>query len=160
MNTSTIVITDVETKEGTSAAGKPWKMFKLVDQGGNRYATFDGGLGQQAFAAKGQQVEISYEITDKGNNLKTLRVTGNVAAPAPAAAPPAAKPNGDTDWDLIGLRKTRCALWAALLSGDSLHGMPATTAGAFAREVVIQAERDIFHRDPVSADDSTDDIPF
>lgn len=186
-NTATITITGVETKSGVSASGNAWTLYK-VDGGGAKYSTFDAALGNLALASAGKTAEISFESTEKGNNLKTLTIVAQ-AAPPSVTPPPLASPiipvvvpaqswpesdgfkasNGDApDWELIGLRKTRCALWAAILSNSSLNVAGADALAAFARELVIAAEKDIFERTGTSApvtsptfqDPDTDSIPF
>ena len=102
-----------------------------------------------------------------GNFKNLLR-----AAPAGPSAPSSAAADGSADWDLIGLRKTRCALWAAYLT-DALPAAfgywvsvqtqePGTLditnfITRVGRDLIISAEIDIFHRDPAAADE---DVPF
>lgn len=159
MNTATITVQGIETKEGTSAAGKPWKLVRVKAAEGGVYATFDQGLGQQAGAAVGRRANITYETTEKGDNLKSLVVDESAPAALPAAVV-AQKPNGDVDWDRIGLHKTRCALWAALFSGGTLAGIPETAALVMGCALVAGAEADIFNRAPSQAPDDFDGIPF
>lgn len=160
MNTATITVASIERKEGVAAStGKPWTMYRVIAQEGGKYATFDAGLGQQAGAAVGRRANITYETTDKGDNLKSLVIDES----APAAVVPAVSTqtaSGDPDWALIGIHKTRCALWAALFSGGTLAGIPETAALVMGCALVAGAEADIFGRAPANAPGNLDDVPF
>lgn len=175
MNTATIKIKSVETKEGASQSGKPWRLFRVEDEAtGTKFSTFDGALGQKAAGAVGQVAQISYETTEKGNDLKALTLGVQPAAQGPVSPPPEitytwpesdglpARKSDGPDWDRIGLQKTRCALWAAVLGNADLKEIPATSVAVFARELVIAAEDDIFNRaaGAPAAGVNTDDIPF
>lgn len=157
MNTATITVASIERKEGVAAStGKPWTMYRVISQEGGKYATFDAGLGQQAGAAVGRRANITYETTEKGDNLKSLVIDGS----APATVQPVqstAKPNGEANWDLIGLQKTRCALWAALFKGPILAGVPSDSAIVTAITLIRAAETYIFTSPAAQPDD---DIPF
>jgi hypothetical protein len=135
----------------------------LKDLEGNWYSTFERGVVTEDM--KGQNVEIEWEQNGDFRNL--LR-----AAPASPSAPSSQAPGGSTDWDLIGLRKTRCALWVALLP-DALalaynqwSAVQTDPPGTIeiqnfftrvGRELIISAEIDIFTRDPAVPND---DVPF
>ena len=148
MSEATITIDGVETKSGTSNSGKQWTLYKIKDTAGQRYSTFDHQLGRMAQENTGKTARVTYETTDKGNNLSGLIVTNDTPT---VTAPPAKTADGGADWDLIGLRKTRCALWAAFLDGGGRD----TNEG---RRLVMAAEADIFNREPITAVDG--DIPF
>lgn len=143
-----IVIESVEPKEGVTSAGKPWKLYRVKSTAGVAFSTFDRALGDSAFGAVGRRASIKYKTTEKGNDLVSLVVDPEsepVVAPVRDRAP-----DGTADWDMIGLRKTRCALWAAVFARSDLD------VGAM-RALVLAAEVDIFHRQP--ADDLAD-LPF
>lgn len=171
-----ITIAGVETKTGVKN-DRPWTLYKIAAAEGGRYSTFDAALGNLAQSNIGKTAEITFESTEKGTNLTTLSlittpITSPPIANQPAAQPAQTWPESDTakydvggsspNWELIGLRKTRCALWAAVLSNASLNVAGAEALAAFARELVIAAERDIFDRTgtTATANGDLDDIPF
>ena len=141
-----IMVESVETKEGTSAAGKPWKLYRVKTPTG-AFSTFDGTMGSNAIHAQGRLAHITYKTTEKGNDLVTFQVDES----SEAAVEPVRDntENGERDWDLIGLRKTRCALWVAAIGA----GLDAGTA----RQIVLEAEVDIFWRQPAT---ETEALPF
>lgn len=142
-----IVVDSVEPKEGVSASGKAWKLFRVKAASGASFSTFDGTIGSAAFGAVGRRARIKYKTTEKGNDLVSFVVD---ESSEPAVEPVRDRtPDGVADWDMIGLRKTRCALWVAAI-GAGLD------AGA-ARQIVLAAEVDIFRRQPA---DELADLPF
>jgi hypothetical protein len=141
-----IVIGAVEEKSGTSSSGRAWKLFKIAGAG-TSFSTFDANLGSTARANQGRTAHITYKTTEKGNDLVTLVVDESSQAPVELVRD--RNENGAADWDMIGLRKTRCALWVAAIGA----GMDSPTA----RLMVIDAEIDIFHRQPAEA---LDGVPF
>ena len=145
--TADIQVESVETKSGEKN-GRTWKLWRVHATDGTQYGTFDAALGSSAFGAAGRRAHITYKINDRdGRDLLSLEVDEN--------SQPQAEPvrdqteNGAPDWDMIGLRKTRCALWVAAIGAGK--------DAAQARSLVTAAEVDIFHRQP--ADDLAD-IPF
>ena len=144
---ATITLASVERKDGTSKAGKAYTKFTIHGQDGTKYATFDAGLAELARTNTGKTARVQFDSGQFGNDLKGIVVTNDTPVPQ---APPAKTPTGEADWDLIGLRKTRCALWAAAIQAN--HSI------AEARALVMAAESDIFHRAPATGVDS--DIPF
>ena len=152
MNESTVTIQGVEAKPGVSKkTGNAYTKFDIQTSGGT-FGTFDTALADQARAAVNRTVSVTYEENQYGKDLKSVNVDSSVPAAAPYVEPVrSVTPSGDTDWDMIGLRKTRCALWAALFSGA------ADITVEQARAFVIAAEVDIFHRPPASA---SSDVPF
>jgi len=161
---TTIVVEATTEKSGVSQkTGKPWTKWALKDPEGNWYGTFERGVVHDGL--KDRAVEIEWE--QRGDFRDLLRAT-----PAGPPAPSSQLPSGEADWDLIGLRKTRCALWVALLP-DALalaysqwRGVQSEEPGrldiqnfmtATCRELVISAEVDIFQREPATADE---DVPF
>jgi hypothetical protein len=169
VSTTTITVEEISTKEGVSAkTGKPWTKYALK-AGGDYYGTFLRSVIEPAMGGEGKTFEIDYEVDGNFKNLKAVRsLSGEAAAQAAVSN---TKPNGETDWDLIGLRKTRCALWAAYMHGDVPKSVIAaqtwkeTPKHAELADVVYRAgvalirlaERDIFHRDPATDDE---DIAF
>lgn len=164
MNATQVKVTAVEPKEGVSQkTGKPWRKFIVHTEGGAKFDTFDAALANAATGAVGQFAAVTYETTQFGNDLKSLIVQPNGAAPpemvAPAPAAYSAPPPSQDgpDWERIGRQKTRCALWAALFSSGTLSGMPEIAALTLGVGLVRGAEVDIFTRDFAQAGD---EIPF
>lgn len=157
MLSGTITITAVERKEGVSQkTGKPWTKF-LIHGDGSEYGTFDAALANVAFASVGKRANITWTpgTVEGRNDLQSLIVD---ESSVPVVSPVSDRtPDGGADWDLIGLRKTRCALWAALFNGQTLAGMPLDSAITHGIALVRAAELDVFHRQPAQAED---DIPF
>jgi hypothetical protein len=161
---STITVEATTEKSGVSQkTGKPWKKYALKDANGEWYGTFENGVVHDAM--KGQKYEIEWE--QDGNFKNLLRATPTSDSPVSSRLE-----TGEADWDLIGLRKTRCALWAALLPDAltlaytqwaAVQSDPPGTLDIknfvtrFCRELVISAEIDIFSRDPALPDE---DVPF
>lgn len=69
-----VVIGDVKTASGESkATGKAWTRWDIFDGNGDKLgATFDGGLGQRAIAAKGRKMEVTVEHGDKGDKVTAI----------------------------------------------------------------------------------------
>jgi hypothetical protein len=164
----TVTVESIDTKEGVGKTGKPYTKW-AIKAGGDYYSTFQHNVIAPAMGGEGKTFEIDYEVDGNFKNLKAVRsLTGQAAAQVAVSN---TKPNGETDWDLIGLRKTRCALWAAYIDGDVPRAViatqdfgekptPAALANAVYRggvELIRLAERDIFHRDPAEAEE---DINF
>jgi len=99
----------------------------------------------------------------------------NLAAVKPVEESPISNrsENGEADWDLIGLRKTRCVLWESVLPVAMQAGISAWTKAAdgkydsaqlagftqrFGRTLRMIAEADIYLADPVEDDAAW--IPF
>ena len=149
MNSATVTIQSVDSKQGVSQkTGKPWTKYEIHTSGGT-FGTFDAAAAEQARNAPGATVAVTYEENQYGRDLKTLMVDPSVPPAAHVEPVRAQTQNGATDWDMIGLRKTRCALWVAAI------GAGLNTAEAHA--AVLAAEVDIFHRPPANA---TSDVPF
>ena len=160
-----VLVEDVTRKTGEKN-GRAWTRYSVKDSDGNWYSTFEGGVVNSSM--KGQTVELEWEQNGDFRNL--LRASGPGAGSEPTSTiAETEKP----DWDLIGLRKTRCALWVAVLespllaayvnrwievqSGDVGNADIQHVAEQFARRIVLAAEVDIFHREPAGAEE---DIPF
>jgi hypothetical protein len=147
----TITVEHVDEKTGTTN-GRDWKVYKIKSEDGAFFATFDGTMGSNAKAAQGRRAHITYTSTEKGNNLVSFVVDESSQAPV---EPVRDRTDGDEpDWDLIGLRKTRCALWAAAIGASFENG---GFDADVCHQIVLAAEVDIFHRAPATA---TSDIPF
>ena len=169
MNSGTIVVGAVTRKEGVSKkTQKPWTKFTVhAESGGLTFDTFDGAMANIADQAVGKRAAVTWEPSDYGNNLESITVDPAADASAPFGSPmpdakgepqftPAASKD-DPDWDLIGLRKTRCALWAALFASGMLKGTASADAATYCTALVKAAEADIFER-PDGRDQS--DVPF
>lgn len=148
---TTITVEKAAWKEGATN-GKAWKRWSVKDQDGTFYSTFDAALGDIAVGAQGRRAAITYTRDGDFNNLLTLIPDPNSEALDAIGFVRAQTQTGAPDWDMIGLHKTRCALWAAAI-GSSREW---TNAGEI-REWVIAAEVDIFHRQPA---EETSDLPF
>jgi hypothetical protein len=68
---ATILVADVETKEGQGQKG-PWKLYRVLDGNGDRFATFKADLGNTAMSLKGKRADITYSENDKGKNLESI----------------------------------------------------------------------------------------
>ncbi len=163
--------TTVTVKSIIPADGK--KPFKIATADGQYFATFKSEVVEPARPLVGKRAVIDYAAVEKNGytNLYVNSVRAVEGAEQAQAAISNTTPSGDTDWDLIGLRKTRCALWAAAI-GEALPGLItvwsknqasvnevqlSTFVGRMVRELVVKAEVDIFHRSPAEADA---DVPF
>lgn len=146
----------VDTKTGETN-GKAWKGYFLFADG-TKYATFDTAIGDKALSAVGHTATIFYDKTDKGLKLENV----DIASGEPAAQPVShTKPDGDVDWDLKQLHIARTAWWKSTIEAFASADLPPDQFLAFAREIVIGAEIDTFHRAPAQAPkDDMDDIPF
>jgi hypothetical protein len=71
MPDATILVADVETKEGQGQKG-PWKLYRVLDGNGDRFATFKADLGNTAISLKGKRADITYSENDKGKNLESI----------------------------------------------------------------------------------------
>ncbi len=158
--TVTVMVEDALVKEGAKD-GKPWKKVGLKDANGEFYSTFDSVLGQRVIELKGQRAEITWKPS-KNPAFKDLLSVKHVGENPIAAR----TEDGTADWDLIGLRKTRCLLWANYL-GSPLAASIAATANEqppsarvhnFGVILISLAEADIYNRAPAQADE--DGIPF
>ena len=150
MNSSLVTVQGVTAHPGVSKkTGNPYTRYEIETSGGS-FSTFDSALETLARNSQGMTCAVTYEETQYGKDLKSLTPDPTAPVAQPHVEPVrSVTPAGDTDWDLIGLRKTRCALWvAAIGAGHSAQ---------YAREIVLEAEVDIFHRQPASA---TSDVPF
>lgn len=79
---SAVQIRKIDEHSGTSKKGKAYKKFVITDSAGKQYSTFTESLAKQAEQCRDQQssVEMVFEATQYGNDLKEIRVL---------AAPPA-----------------------------------------------------------------------
>ena len=120
--TSTVIVEDVSEKSGVSSkTNKPWKKWALKDGNGDWYGTFEAGVVTSEM--KGKKYDIEWE--PDGNFKNLLRATPHEESPIASRTE-----TGEADWDLIGLRKTRCALWAALPDGGATAGVRNVGSGA------------------------------
>ena len=155
---ATVVVKSLEEKHGTSKTGKAYVQHKLVDANGEIYSCFDGSIVDPIRNSTGEKVDIQYEEQGRFKNL--ISAKPHETAGALSGAYTHQKPDGDADWDLIGLRKTRCALWVGILEGisTSLYAAHKGNTGRFLEHAVLlvgAAEKDIFERAP-----GDDGIPF
>ena len=147
--------------------GRTWTRWTLKDANGNWYSTFQEEVIAPIRGHEGQRAEIVYESVPKNGRILRNLVSAKLADQATldstqatyAPASPAPT-NGQPDWDLIGLRKTRCALWAGTLTGvaGNMLALNKGDVGAFLRQAVTMvaaAEKDIFERPA-----GDDGIPF
>ena len=66
-----VTITGVFTEQGNNSRG-PWTRWDVKDAGGNKYQTFDEGLGRKAEAAKGSSVKVTYEEVQRGQYVNKV----------------------------------------------------------------------------------------
>lgn len=143
----------VQVTRVDQAATSKGTIFKLIDANGVEYTTFKADIGNIAAGYAGKQASITY--TEKQNGQYTNRYLDSIE-PVKVDPVAARAPDGvNADWDQIGLRKTRCALWAAYLrsplAGHVAARVPEGQAAAPAvfqagRSLVEQAEWDIYVR--------------
>jgi hypothetical protein len=165
VSTATVLVESVDEKAGETN-GKAWTKFSLKDANGEFYSTFDRAVGVEAQRLIGKRAEIEFEVNGKWKNLGGVK-------PVEESAISSRTEQGDADWDLIGLRKTRCVLWEAVLPVAMQAGISAWTKAAqgeydsaqlagfvvrFGRTLRMIAEEDIFLAPPVEEPDSW--IPF
>lgn len=154
--TVTVMVEDFAVKEGAKD-GKPWKKIGLKDANGEYYSTFDAALGQRVIDLKGQRATITWKPS-KNPAYKDLTAIAPLEEPA---LPTSQAPDGGADWDTIGLRKTRCLLWANYLQSPLAAQVAAEDHGAqpaadrvfnLGAALVLMAESDIYHRAPATED--------
>ena len=160
--TATILCEDISEKSGEKN-GRTWTKYSLKDGNGNWYGTFEAGVISSDY--KGKRLNIEFEQDGKFKNLLS-------ASPVEESPIASRTEDGEADWDLIGLRKTRCHLWGAFLQGDAMQSLIAVILKdkpdakgadiahsllAFGRNLVRGAETDIYHREPAQKDE---DVPF
>lgn len=159
-------IEGVTSKEGATN-GKPWRKYSVKTSDGTFYSTFDKALGEAAHGFVGQRAQIGWKAS--GSEGQYRDIISVAAAPSEPGIDASAIPTerneaGETNWDIIGLRKTRCLLWAEYLSSPLAASITvpesvslADAIGRFGETLVTRAERDIYWR-PIAADD--EGIPF
>jgi hypothetical protein len=155
-----ILVEKIIEKEGATD-GRAWTRYGVKDGNGEWYSTFEQSV--VAGLKEGEKARIQYESKQvNGRVVKNLLA----AEPFEESSISSRTDEGDPDWDLIGLRKTRCALWADYLAGQLAASLYVKAAGTQGRDpidylvttgvrLVVAAERDIFNRDP-----GDDGIPF
>lgn len=145
----------VTSKEGATN-GKPWRKFSVKTADGTFYSTFDAALAEQANAFKGKKATVGWKPSGSEGQYRDIVSVAAVAEAAPPAAsgiPTERSETGEANWDIIGLRKTRCLLWAEYLSSPlaaKIAGTPESTVetiGQLGQELVERAERDIYLRE-------------
>jgi hypothetical protein len=94
-----ITVAKIETKP--TARGS---IFKIWDQSGNEYATFDGGVGNLAmqYLNKAAAITFTEKSKEKDGRVYTDRYLDSIEV-APEGAPISSRtPEGTADWDVIG----------------------------------------------------------
>ena len=66
------MVADHEQKEGTTSKGRPWVLTRMQDGNGEWYSTFDKGMGITILGLKGKKADITYELGEKGRDLKSI----------------------------------------------------------------------------------------
>ena len=164
MSETTEVLVESVTSKSGEKNGRSWTKYAIKDGNGNWYSTFDGTLIPDNI--EGQRATIEYEVDGKFKNLLSVTVGNGTGLPS------SQKPDGEADWDIIGLRKTRCHLWGEFFAGDACQSLialfvkdkpdikPSELAHnllAVGRDLVRGAEVDVYHREPA---EKGDDVPF
>ena len=161
--TATVLVEKVDEKSGQTN-GRDWTKYAIKDANGEWYSRLNDSIPKDY---EGKRVVIEYEMNGKYKNIVSVKPEqDNGALPSSQTA------SGEADWDIIGLRKTRCHLWGAFLSGDACQSLialslkdkpdrkPSEVAAylsSVGRKLVLSAEVDIYHRSPAQAEE---DIPF
>lgn len=163
--TTVAVIEAVTSKEGATN-GKPWRKFTVKTESGDFYSTFDKAVAENAHGLMGQRAELFWKPSGSEGQFKDiLGAKAAGAAVTPDGIPSARTETGAPDWDAVGLRKTRCLLWAHFLQSplalelakDDGQKPRAHRLYDFGVAIISLAERDIYWRDPAAAEE---DIPF
>lgn len=165
--TTVAVIEKVTSKEGATNE-KPWRKFTIKTEDGTFYSTFNKEVAAGAHALEGQRAEIEWKTSgDKGQFKDILAAKAAGAGPPTVDTIPTEKtPEGDADWSVIGLRKTRCVLWANFLLSPLAAQIAAQQnseqpldARVFAvgLALITMAEADIYQRPPAT---EADQVPF
>jgi len=164
-DTATVLVESITEKHGETN-GKAWTNYVLKDGNGNFYSTFDRATVAPILGADGKRALIEYEIKGKFKNLSKAELVQESSINGRT-------PEGDADWDVIGLRKTRCVLWEALLpiamqagisgftkamNGEYDSGQLGGFVARFGKALRQIAEADIYLEDPVENSDEW--IPF
>jgi hypothetical protein len=155
--TTTITVVDVVTREGAKD-GRAWKKWGVKDEQGAFYSTFVPALGEKAVGLIGGQAVIEWKPSGDFKDLVSIE-------PVPGSLIDSRGPDGSADWDLIGLHKTRCALWAAfiesMLASNVFSGIDSQKPRVFelaqvGRQLVDAAVEHVYSDPPTT----TDDVPF
>lgn len=165
--TTVAVIEKVTSKEGATN-GKAWRKFSVKTEDGTFFSTFDKAVAEAAHNLAGQRAEIFWKPSGDQGQFKDILGAKAAAngAPTTDTIPTEKTPEGDADWSVIGLRKTRCLLWANYLMSPLAAQIAAQDKGAqpldarvFAvgRSLVTMAEADVYHRAPANESDT---VPF
>lgn len=159
------VIESVTSKEGATN-GKAWRKY-TVKTADAFFSTFDKVVAEAAHNLAGQRAEIFWKPSGAEGQFKDILAAKAAGAGGTAEGIPSEKtPDGDVDWSLIGLRKTRCLLWAHYIDSPLAaaiaaqeHGdkPPAHRVYDYGAALIALAERDIFWRAPATDDE---DVPF
>lgn len=165
MNQTVATVEAVTSKEGATN-GKAWKKFTVKTEDGTTYSTFDAAIAQTAHGLIGKPADVTWKPSGNEGQFKDLIMVAPAENPGPDASgiPSARDANGEADWDVIGLRKTRCLLWAEFLGSPLAAAIPAGESGGRADAIyrvgtvlVELAERDIYWREPATKES---DLPF
>ena len=163
--TANLLIAEIpEPKTGTGKKGK-WTRYAFRDGNGDFYSTFQKSVFDPAYELKGQRAKVTYEIDGDFKNIVSIE-------PAETSLSNGSGPS-EEKWDEIGLRKTRCVLWEALLpiamqagisgftkamNGEYDSGQLGGFVARFGKALRQIAEADIYLEDPVENSDEW--IPF
>lgn len=163
-DTITATIEAVTSKEGASN-GRPWKKYSVKTEDGTFYSTFDGAVAENAHALTGQLAEIVWKASGDQGQFKDILAAKAATGFDAGAIPQARDESGAPDWDEIGLRKTRCVLWAhylqsplaALIAKEPGEKPAANRVFDIGQALILFAESDIYRR-PIA--DDAEDVPF
>jgi hypothetical protein len=163
--TATLLIAEIpEPKTGTGKKGK-WTRYAFKDGNDDYYSTFQKSAFEPAYELQGKKAKVTYEIDGDFKNIVSIEPLSENGA--------GAAEHHEQRNDEIGLRKTRCVLWEAILPVAMQAGISAWTKAAqgeydsgqlagfvvrFGRTLRMIAEADIFLSEPV--EDPDDWVPF
>jgi hypothetical protein len=153
--TTVATIEKVESKEGATN-GKPWRKFSVKADG--FYSTFDKQVAEAAHGLVGQRAEIFWKPSGSNGQFRDiLAVKAAGVATTQDGIPTTRAEDGTADWDIIGLRKTRCLLWAHYLSSPLAAATPTGNVYQVGAHLITCAERDIYWREPATEEE---DVAF
>ncbi len=157
---TTAVIDTVTSKEGATN-GKAWRKYSVKTEDGTFYSTFDKAIAEKAHGLLGKRALITWKASGSEGQFKDVVNVDEASGVAAASdvLPAARSAGGTPDWDEIGLRKTRCLLWAEFIGSPLAASLEQDfdKIYRFGTALIEMAERDIYWRAPAT---ESSDLPF